>query len=124
MRHPYPSVASATAGNSTTLWDDGTGDKPKPDAPPSHSHIRTLIKVDQAVTVVHKWGPKRNTATGDLVIINGASYTGVTVAANTPTPFTFDLQPGRNLIYVTSGTPAPTATFYPVEAEDFPGYIL
>lgn len=76
----------------------------------SWTEFDLALKLDQAVTVIHKWGPTLDTADEDMAIINGTTYTGETAASGVFFERTFQHHPGRNRISVVAGVTPPTAT--------------
>ena len=125
-RHPRAPVATTTANQSVVLYQDsdGTTAPPDPNLAPSYVWCTVAMSLSQDVVLKHYWGPTLTTADAALVIINGATVTGETLAASAGfNQRSIRLQPGRNRIVLTMGGTAPTAAFVAVELNSYPGII-
>ena len=116
-RHPQTAIASPGNGAEKVIYQDSTGlgpdvtlAPPRPNIPSYVTGIYVAFQFDHDVTFVQKWGPSPQTLDANLVIINGASATGETAAANTFFSRLIMLQPGRNRISIVAGATGPTAT--------------
>lgn len=111
-RHEF-TKDTPTAGQEVVLWQDSDGTTltgGRPELYGKWTELDVACWVDQPVTLVHKWGPTLTTTDANLKIINGATFTGETIAASTFFSRTLQHHPGRNRISIVAGTPAPTAT--------------
>jgi hypothetical protein len=125
-RHPRAPVWTTTANLSVTLYQDsdGTTNPPDPNLAPSYVWCTVGFKLSQDVVLKHYWGPTLTTADADMVIINGATGTGETMAASAAyNQRSLRLQPGRNKIVLTMGGTAPTLAQVAVELNSYPGII-
>lgn len=126
-RHPRPPVAVSTVAAAETLLyqdSDGTTAAPSQNLSIPYCWVKVGMKLSQDVTLIHKWGPKVDTADADLVVINGSAGAGETVD-HTAAYFqrAIQLQPGRNRISIVNGGTPPAAAFVAVELNSFPGVI-
>ena len=130
-RHEKKAVTvSPSATTEVLIYQDcdGTTVEPSPNSGGRYSWVTLGMRLDQDVTLIHRWGPTKMTADADLVIINGTTGTGETMdhtlayeARN------IKFLPGRNKISVkTSGTP-PTvngkSNVVAYELNSYPGLI-
>lgn len=118
MRHGYKTFTTPTAGNSVVLHDDKEMRKTA-----SHQNaiwVTVVANLDQNCTIYHKWAPDIEAADGDLVVMNG---TGSGDTAGLRFVEKYRRLPGRNVIVLTAGTPAPTATKIAVEYNTFDGAL-
>lgn len=124
-RHPRAPVLTTTAGATVNLYQDSDGTTAPSDPNLAPSYVWCVIsgKLDQEVTLVHRWGATLTTADESLVIINGPTQAGETLAADTWFERAIRLMPGRNKIDLVLGTPAPTAAYVAVELNSYPGLV-
>lgn len=106
---------TTTAGGTVLLYDSKTTGQGRPAPAPSDVSVTVAFQLDQPVTYIHQWAPQRDAADSALVIVNGDSQTGEVAAANEFFRRKELLSPGRDVIYVLMGTPAPTANYIAVE---------
>lgn len=126
-RRRIPPIATATgAAGTVTIHDDSdaTGMPHAAFVGPKACWVTVGMKLDQNVTLIHKWAPDPKAADSALVIINGPTGTGE-VVDSTAAYFqrSLRLQPGRNKIYVLNGATPPTANKIAAEYNDYPGII-
>ena len=126
-RHPQKTQFATAGSGATVILHDDVDASGMPKAQfggPGMCWITVALKLDQDVTLVHKWAPLANSPNSALVTINGITQTGE-VAATASGFFQRSLrfQPGRNQISVVMGGTAPTANFIGVEYNDYPGII-
>lgn len=124
-RRRIPSIATTTAGLSVAVHDDvlSTGMVAAKFVGPGNIAVVLAFLLDRAVTVLHQWAPRPEAPDADLHTINGPDQAGDVSVASTFFSEVYPLYPGRNVITVVMGTPAPTAGYIAAEYNMFPGII-
>lgn len=125
-RRRIPPIATPAGATGTVDIHDDSDSTGMPHAAsvgPKACWITVSFKLDQAVTLIHKWAPDPKAADSALLIINGLTETGEVAAANAFFQRSIRFQPGRNKIYVLNNGAAPTANKIAAEYNDYPGVI-
>lgn len=121
-RHPVAHILTPAAGQPVTLYQDSDGTTVIGDTAlrASYSGVRVAFYLDQAVTLTLLWGPTLDTPDASLVTIATETAT-----ASNWHGYIIALQPGRNKVVLTAGTPAPTTgSKIAVEKSDWPNFAL
>jgi hypothetical protein len=125
-RRRIPPIATAAGATGTAPVHDDNDATGMPHAAfvgPKACWVTVSLKLDAAVTLIHKWAPDPNATDSALLIINGTTEAGEVAAANAFFQRSLRLQPGRNKIYVLNNGAAPTANKIAAEYNDYPGII-
>ena len=125
-RHPRSAVATPGSNAEVVVYQDSTGtaNPPSKDLGSPYCWVTVAFKLDQDVTLLHKWGPTVTTLDAALVTINGPAQAGeVASAANGYFQRSIRLQPGRNRISVLAGATPPTASVIALELNSSPAII-